>query len=223
MRALLLYIGAVLFLMLASCGPPTVAEIEHFPLRGAHTSVTCSGCHGDSLADATPTTCGGCHEEDRPQGHYEGDCIDCHNELSWEGAVADHSFFPLDFGHDGLFCLDCHEDGTFEGLDSTCASCHERPQNHFAGACEGCHTIRTWDDAEFDHRDFFPTPHEGVSACNSCHPSATDGDYSTFTCTDCHAHRRGEMDDEHIGEVNGYVYDSLACLGCHPNGEEDDD
>jgi hypothetical protein len=31
------------------------------------------------------------------------------------------------------------------------------------------------------------------------------------------------MDDEHLGEVNDYVYESAACLDCHPNGEEDDD
>ena len=30
------------------------------------------------------------------------------------------------------------------------------------------------------------------------------------------------MDDEHDDELD-YVYESLACLSCHPDGEEDDD
>jgi hypothetical protein len=79
-----------------SCKAPVVEEIDHFPLRGAHVEVSCSACHGESLANATPTTCAGCHEGTRPANHYEGDCQDCHNEISWEGAVADHGFFPLE-------------------------------------------------------------------------------------------------------------------------------
>jgi hypothetical protein len=203
-----------------SCKAPVVEEIDHFPLRGAHVEVSCSACHGESLANATPTTCAGCHEGTRPANHYEGDCQDCHNEISWEGAVADHRFFPLEFGHSDVPCLDCHLEDDFSAADPTCSSCHARPANHFAGACAGCHTIRDWNDADFDHRDFFPTPHEGVSNCSSCHLAAGSGDYSTFTCIECHEHRRSRMDDKHLGEVSGYVWASPACLDCHPDGRE---
>ena len=37
------------------------------------------------------------------------------------------------------------------------------------------------------------------------------------SCIDCHAHQRGDMADEH-DDVPGYVWQSQACLTCHPNG-----
>ena len=141
------------------CVPPQVEPIAHIPLEGAHLEASCTDCHGDSLANETPSTCAGCHEDDRPADHYPGDCADCHNLVDWS-------------------------------------------------------------DAAIDHREFFPTPHEGVSACGDCHLSAGSGDFSTFSCTDCHEHRRSEMDDEHLGEVGGYVYQSAACLDCHPDGDD---
>jgi len=223
MRGLLAAL-ALTVLALAACVVPEQEEPwTHWPLRGMHTVVSCSGCHGESTVDPQPVTCGGCHEDRRPSAdHYPGrDCIDCHNEGGWGDAIEDHSFFPLEFGHSNVPCLDCHLEDDFAAAEPRCASCHARPENHFAGECEDCHNIQDWFDADFDHDQFFPTPHEGVSACGDCHPSAENGNYDTFTCTDCHAHRRADMDDEHLGEVSGYVYNSNACLDCHPNGEED--
>ena len=42
---------------------------------------------------------------------------------------------------------------------------------------------------------------------------------NTSTCTTCHANP--ETDNQH-GGVGGYVYESNACLACHPTGNEDD-
>jgi len=128
----------------------------------------------------------------------------------------------IEGGHAELTCAECHGD-SLDTPPATCSGCHEedRPADHDPGECGECHTITTWDALSgVDHDLFFPTPHEGVSDCVDCHLQAPN--YDTFSCTDCHEHRRSEMDGEHLGEVGGYVYASNACLDCHPNGEEDD-
>jgi len=207
----------VLFVLQACVPPPHQGRIVHPPLLGAHAVVACSDCHAESLHHEVPTTCSGCHEEDRPDPHDPGACSDCHSQLSWDVEDIDHSFFPLTLGHAAPTCDDCHGSEPFEAASPVCSTCHTRPADHFAGACDDCHDTRDW-DADFDHDPFFPTPHEGVSACESCHVT---GDYAVFSCIDCHEHRQGEMDDEH-DDVGDYQWTSAACLDCHPNGEEDD-
>lgn len=212
---LLLFVASVL----QSCvAPPRVAQVVHIPLVGAHATVTCSGCHSETLYDEVPTSCSGCHEADRPDPHDPGECNDCHTVSGWELDAIDHSFFPLVGGHADPECVDCHADQPFDAASSVCSTCHAPPNGHFPGACDDCHDTRDWDDAEFDHDPFFPLPHDDVSACESCHVT---GDYAVFSCIDCHEHRRSEMDDEH-DDVGNYQWNSDACLSCHPNGEEDD-
>lgn len=195
--------------------------IDHsfFPLLGGHEEPGCIDCHGTDDYELADPTCASCHAQDEPADHYEGGCDDCHTIYAWDDATIDHSFFPLTQGHNGPSCTDCHGDAPYEDASPTCSSCHQRPSGHFQGACDDCHNTRDWDDADFNHDPFFPIPHENANLCSECH---TGDDYSTFSCIHCHAHRRSEMDDEHQGEVNGYVYASWACLDCHPNGEEDD-
>jgi hypothetical protein len=125
-------------------------------------------------------------------------------------------------GHAELACADCHGE-VLQDIPPGCEDCHDRPANHYDGACGSCHGILDWTADVVDHDRFFPTPHQGVSDCGDCHPSAASSNFEPFTCTDCHAHRRGEMDGEHIGEVAGYRYESNACLDCHPRGREEDD
>jgi len=219
-------VGAACVLLLAlalgvsSCAKPQTNEFAfvHEPLVGMHAIATCSGCHGQDLYADVPEACVACHLEDRPPDHYPGECEECHTPRGWGVGTVDHDFFPLTFGHDGPTCEDCHGTAPYDQASPVCASCHSRPAGHFEGACEDCHNTRDWDEADFDHDDFFPTPHEGVSACGDCHPGSN---YQVFTCTDCHAHRRNDMDDEH-DDVGGYSYNSAACLDCHPDGEEDD-
>jgi hypothetical protein len=191
--------------------------IDHsfFPLVGGHEEPGCIDCHGTDEYDAASEVCTSCHA--RPDEHYNGACDACHTVYTWEDAAIDHSFFPLTQGHDGPSCTDCHGTDDYEDASSTCSTCHDPPNNHFPGACDDRHNRRDWDDADFNHDPFFPTPHEGVSNCTSCHPG---NDYTDFVCTDCHEHRRSEMDDEHEGETNNYVYASWACLDCHPDGDD---
>ncbi len=208
----------LLLALLSACTTTPPADgFVHVPLRGVHATLTCSGCHDHDLHAALPTTCIGCHVDDAPVPHHPGDCGDCHGEEGWGLDSIDHSFFPLTLGHDGPACVDCHGDAPWEDASPACTSCHTAPAAHFPGACDDCHDLSGWEGADFNHNPFFPTPHEGVSACASCHPA---NDYSTFTCTDCHAHRQSRMDDEHEGETNNYVYSSPACLDCHPDGDD---
>lgn len=210
----------VVLLLLAACRADRDATATaHFPIRGLHQALTCSDCHADGPVQST---CASCHEGARPADHYTGDCAGCHSEDGWGYAVVDHTqYLPLDGGHAPLTCLDCHATDTFAGLDRRCASCHEsdRPANHFAGGCEECHSVSGWGDAAVDHDEFFPLPHRGVDECGSCHLQAPD--YGSFSCIDCHAHRRSEMDDEHLDEgIPGYRWESESCLNCHPRGRE---
>lgn len=185
-----------------------------FPLTNAH-ALACESCHTNGTYEGLNPACASCHEADRPADHHVGeDCGGCHTPTTWGNATVDHSFFPLTNAHD-VACESCHTNGTYEGLNRACGSCHEaeRPANHFVGNdCAECHTPTEWGFGEFDHDPYYDVPHEGVSQCASCHLQAPD--YRTFSCIDCHEHRRSEVDGEHEDEPD-YVYASDACLRCH--------
>lgn len=224
MKPRLVLAGVVAALAVAAgsvrCSVPGLPPVPEFHLAGRHGEIACGECHTGDLRAALPRTCTGCHLDDRPDDHYTGDCEGCHNPSSWGDAQIDHTqFLPLGGGHSGLECTDCHAADTFEGLDRACESCHEpdRPANHFAGGCAGCHDVSGWGNATFDHSDYFPTPHRGVSSCASCHLDHPDD--STFSCTDCHEHSQARMNGEH-DDVNDYIYRSDQCLRCHPDGRD---
>lgn len=134
----------------------------------------------------------------------------------------DQAHFPIRGMHVDLSCADCHAEDLTTPIPPGCNTCHEedRPSaDHYPGQdCGDCHTDAGWDGAMVDHDDFFPTPHEGVSDCVSCHLNTPDN--STFSCIDCHEHRQSKMDAEHRGETNNYRWESNACLECHPDGRE---
>ena len=137
-------------------------------------------------------------------------------------ATEQFAHFPLRALHEPLTCADCHADDLRAAVPSDCRGCHEdaRPAEHYDGDCAACHSEAGWEYgiADFEHDDFFPTPHRGVSACDSCHLQAPT--YTTFSCIDCHEHRQSRMDSEHRGETNNYRWESNACLDCHPQGRE---
>ena len=45
-------------------------------------------------------------------------------------------------------------------------------------------------------------------------------DFAAFTCLTCHDHNQTDMDEKHKEEPE-YIYDSVACLDCHPDGKSD--
>jgi hypothetical protein len=218
-----------------------------FPiLAGAHATTDCNSCHG-GFSSFKEFTCIGCHDhaqQPTDMGHvgvvgYRYDskaCVGCHPQgVAAAVSRPDHStkFFPIDVGtaHANGQCSDCHTNAA-DKSQFTCISCHDHAQpatdtghvgvagyKYDSAACLSCHpqglagTI-----SRPDHTKFFPIDVGTVHAngqCTDCHTNAADK--SQFTCISCHDHAQSLTDPGHVG-VNGYKYDSKACLTCHPQG-----
>ena len=217
-----------------------------FPLLGVHAQISCAECHDSETGLQFPrigNECINCHLEDfnattDPNHIASGfslECTDCHQieGFDWSSEFINHDFFPLEKGHDIADCNACHTNGDFKNTPTDCVACHltdfneAQTPNHiasdFSTNCTDCHTLDLdWMPAEYlAHDNLFPIysgSHEGEwDACVDCHLNPND--FSEFTCTTCH--EKNETDGDH-DEVNGYVYESRACLACHPTGNEDD-
>ena len=116
------------------------------------------------------------------------------------------------------------------GTPNTCAGCHiedfnatTKPPHEpsgFSNDCASCHSETAWEPANFDHDGmYFPIysgSHNGAwNDCLECH--TTSGNFTAFSCTECHEHNQSKTDDEHTG-ISGYDFNSDACLACHPTG-----
>jgi hypothetical protein len=213
-----------------------VDDIDHeafFPLRGAHRTLDCESCHAGGFA-GTPTDCYECHRED-----YEGtddpdhmdagfptDCEQCHSETSWEGATADHSFFPLTGAHAPLDCESCHANG-FEGTPTDCAACHIDDYNNttdpdhedagFPTTCEDCHTTEGWDGAEIDHTFWPLTGAHAPLDCESCHAEGFPG--TPTDCAACHLDDYNNTTDPDHQDA-GFP---TTCEDCHTTANWDSD
>lgn len=227
---------------------PELHEANGFPLAGAHNTLSCVDCHdaGNTLQWVNQgNDCISCHQQDfvsaqepnHVAGGFSQNCVECHEPISqeWVGNTS-HFFFPLTQGHDINDCFACHTSPQFNQQNSECVSCHltdfdnATDPNHTASGfgtdCIQCHTTAPgWRPAGFPDHDanFFPIysgEHNGVwASCTECHTNA--GNFSTFSCIDCHEHNNStEMADEH-DDVNGYIFESNACFSCHPTGSED--
>lgn len=208
-----------------------------FPLNGMHKTARCSDCHQNGQFIGTPGECVACHLQEynqtqnpnHRQANYPTDCEVCHGNsaVDWEGARIDHdNFWPLKGAHKGLDCSRCHYRGY--DISSRCVFCHlddynnTRNPNHreagFHTDCEICHPPEsfTWSQALFEHGFPILSGRHGNISCSECHRTAN---YFTFSCIDCHAHVKTEMDEEHQGVI-GYAYSNQACYACHPTGRE---
>jgi hypothetical protein len=206
------------------------ATVQHdfFALTGGHDGLDCSQCHTGGTFAGLSSDCYSCHSAnyqsapDHVAQNYSQSCEDCHSTTAWTPATFDHSGFPLTGGHDGLDCSQCHTGGTYTGLSTDCYDCHDSDyqdaQDHaslsFPHDCAECHSTSAWTPANFQHT--FPLTGDHDLSCTACH---TTGTTNTFSCLNCHAHQKGDMDDEHEDE-NGYSYSSAACYQCHPDGKE---
>ena len=213
-----------------------------FPLTGAHIAVSCIACHIGGQYEGTPTDCWSCHQQDyeevddpnHVQGQFDHNCAVCHSTNAWTPATFDHdqTDFPLTGAHVSAGCTECHINGQYDGTPTQCFFCHEEDYNNadnpdhqgagFPTTCQDCHTTFNW-NSNFNHDPLFPIysgRHQGEwNLCSDCHINPND--YGIFSCIDCHEHNQQDMDDEH-DEVPGYVYESNACLACHPDGDGDD-
>ncbi len=182
---------------------PTTCEQCHstrswIPASFDHTGVTsnCVQCH---LADYKATT-----DPNHIQLGIPTTCENCHNTNAW---------IPADFDHAGITnnCVQCHLTDYKATTDP----------NHIAAGfptqCELCHNTNTWFGATFNHDFPITNGHHAGFDCSDCHLNPND--FGQFSCIDCHEHNQADMADEHHG-VNGYVWESNACLACHPNGDD---
>lgn len=211
-----------------------------FPLTGAHLQAPCQSCHrndqGGSFAPL-PHDCIACHRQDvaaatepnHVAAGFPTNCQECHTPVTWTGGVAfDHASaangFALVGAHALLRCQDCHMPPNFAlkftpAGQNDCIACHQAQFNRahgtgFPTTCLDCHNQNSWSGAQFDHTQFpLRGPHD--ASCNTCH--TTQGDFTAFTCFQCHAHDQARMDEVH-GGIAGYTYDSRACYQCHVGG-----
>ncbi|MFC2170625.1 hypothetical protein ACFLQJ_01450 [Calditrichota bacterium] len=224
----------------------TPAEFDHsqtdFPLTGAHIELDCNDCHSQGYT-GTPVECYACHQDDyegaddpdHSEGQFDHNCTVCHTTDAWEPATFDHdqTDFPLTGSHRDVDCAECHINGQFADTPTECFFCHEDDYNDtddpdhqaagFPTDCEQCHNTTDWEDADFNHLQWFPIytgRHRNEwESCSDCHTNPND--FTVFSCIDCHEHNRQDTDRQH-DEEEDYVYESEACYECHPDGTADD-
>jgi hypothetical protein len=210
-----------------------------FPLTEGHANVDCASCHSGGYQN-TPTDCDACHMPDYNQSSNPShtslglstDCAICHTTSpNWDPALfPDHNtYYPLVGAHSGISnqCATCHN-GNYNNTPNTCYGCHQDDYNQtsdpdhqaaqFPTTCETCHSQTAWIPANWDHDNlYFPIysgSHQNAwDQCNDCHTNPNN--YAEFTCITCH--EQGPTNQDHQG-VNGYQYNSNACLACHPDG-----
>ena len=149
------------------------------------------------------------------------DCQTCHTEDGWQPSPFDHaatSGFELTGGHSGKQCAECHI-GTTTAASSECISCHQANYNsapnhvaqNYPSECLQCHTVDSWDAANFDHNltNFPLTGAHVATECSACH---TDGYAGTsMLCSFCHT-------DDYNASVNpnhSSLGLSNSCDECH--------
>ncbi len=216
-----------------------------FPIySGEHNNEwnSCTECHTNP-ASYSSFNCINCHEHNQVEMNeehhgingysYQSElCFACHPRGDESGAF-DHSNtgFVLTGSHLETQCMQCHTNG-FEGTSSLCISCHQSDYNQatnpshlqqkYPTLCESCHNTTAWEPSTFNHdAQYFPIysgkHREEWNNCTDCHTNP--GNISVFSCINCHEHNASETNNDH-NEVNGYSYNSMACLSCHPRGDD---
>ena len=210
-----------------------------FPLTGAHRAIPCGECHSGGTFTGAPAQCVGCHMTDYTgttnPPHAPGfstECQACHSTTAWQPATFNHdAAFPLTGAHRTVACANCHPGNNYANTPRQCSGCHLDDYNNatnpvhapgFATTCETCHSTSAWRPSTFNHESAFPiaagTRHSPGrwNSCSDCH--IVPGNYSAFSCTDCHAHNdKAQVDSDHRGQSR-YTYTPTSCFDCHPRG-----
>ncbi len=206
----------------------------NFPLAGAHVTVKCSDCHGNSLTSKPKhTLCTDCHK-DFHKGQFvrEGkvrDCSGCHSIDAFTPSLFtieahNKSRFQLTGRHLSVPCFSCHRKGEefqFTGIKSRCIDCHENIHRDEIRSeflpdqkCESCHNTEGWHDVKFDHAvTKFPlVGKHSIPKCAECHTNKDINSGVRFlfssvknNCINCHS-------DIHFGQFGNV---SQECLKCH--------
>jgi predicted CXXCH cytochrome family protein len=186
------------------CHPGPPAEIR--ASGGAHTDVTCSGCHEGhppKVMDNIPA-CADCHNGDR---HYDKpSCSRCH--------ATPHSPLQVVLPSDNIdVCRECHakavaliaQGGSLHS-EMVCDDCHAAHRH--APACLGCHEPHSSSSlvtkCQGCHDPHLPRPviykfNVADGDCGACHASqfatlhASTTKHSQRSCVSCHQKRHGNL------------------------------
>lgn len=191
--------------------------------------VTHTACAPRERDQPAPSPCVECHDADRPREDpdhrtpgFSTACEQCHDQTSWLPARGgSHDGWPLTGKHADASCAACHDR---DPVPTSCVGCHDkdrqipRSPNHltpgFPTECQRCHSPSGWKPSSFAHDQKFPLEGPHAAPCTDCHAG---GDFTAFSCVDCHKHRRDRMDHLHEA-VPQYTFESGACYACHPRG-----
>jgi hypothetical protein len=190
--------------------------LTDFPLRDAHSMVSCESCHHEGTAyRKAPTACIGCHRaNDAHHGALGADCKACHTESAWQDVAFDHdkTQFPLRDKHMDVPCAACHAGERYKGIPRQCASCHAPDDVHRGSRgnqCADCHTTAGWKTQKFDHAretGYALLGRHARLGCGDCHRSGNLKDPLPKDCIGCH-----RSDDRHAGRFG------TDCGSCHGN------
>jgi hypothetical protein len=122
-------------------------RVVTFPLRGAHRTVACTGCHARTAKPSTaPVPCVGCHLKDDVHRGADGPkCAECHSQSTWKVAKFDHANtgFALKGLHARVTCVGCHPKSVNTvKVGNRCIDCHKKDDVHngtFGTVCQQCH------------------------------------------------------------------------------------
>jgi hypothetical protein len=220
-----------------------------FQLTGAHLQIECETCHVDqSMGHFTnlETECIDCHQEeyelaetvDHVESGFPLTCDDCHTTLAWQPAFFDHltasDGFALIGAHSLVDCASCHilpsMDLVFNAAsDQDCYACHmddylaEHQGSGFPTNCLACHSVNSWDDADFEHTEVsngfeLLGAHSKVD-CDGCHSPGFGLVFSPppEDQNDCYSCHTNDYEEEHGG--SGFPTD---CTLCHNVNDWDD-
>jgi len=218
----------------------------NFPLTGVHLTVSCAQCHTNGYA-GTSMLCVSCHQQNYNNAvnpnhvtlALSTDCQTCHT-MTYAGFKpasfpVHNNYYQLLGAHAAIAnnCATCHTTTNYSNTPNTCVGCHQLNYNTttnpphastgFGTDCVSCHNQTAWQPATFNHdQQYFPIysgKHNGKwNVCSDCHTNASN--YNVFTCINCHAHNKPDMDSEHQG-ITGYVWASPQCYACHPRGTKE--
>ena len=121
--------------------------VKAFPLREAHRTVACIGCHALTVRPAkAPVACAGCHTKDDVHRGADGPkCESCHSQTTWKVDKFDHAktTFALLGLHKRVTCVACHPRSVDKvKVGTRCIDCHKKDDVHhdaLGPMCERCH------------------------------------------------------------------------------------
>ena len=207
-------------------------QVTGFRLEGIHGTLDCFQCHKGNSFATQQGDCYSCHQENyretsqpnHVQNSFPTDCRLCHKSMtSWEGAIYDHSSFPLRAAHQATGCTDCHKNGQYKSTPRDCAGCHmdnyyaTTTPNHknsgYSTDCQSCHGSGavTWTGAILDHSKFPLNGKHQTAICTDCHKN---GQYTGTSqlCFSCHqAEYNNTKTPNH--QQAGYATDCERCHG----------